>query len=104
MGKPQLSGFFALCCYVLGVLTYVVILQRQGEGSVHMWENRPSEQGSCLDFSSSTRLMSGFFPPVFFFPTDEHCCQQMLKDCIPVSNWHGNSIRTKLKSIDLTTY
>lgn len=28
----------------------------------------------------------------------------MLRDCFPVSNWHSNSIRTKLKSISLMTY
>lgn len=67
MRQPQFSAFFAICSYILGVLTYGNILQKQGEGSVHIQENWMSEQGS-LDFSPSTRLISGFFAPVFFFP------------------------------------
>lgn len=72
--KASIKCSFALHCYIFGWLTYVNISQWQGESSVYMWENRLPEQGS-LCFSSSTRLMSGFFPLFSFFPVDEQCFQ-----------------------------
>jgi len=73
--KASAWCFFAIRCYVLGLLSYVNILEWEGERSAHMRESWTSEQGS-LDFSPSTRLMSGFFFPSFsLFPTDVRCFQ-----------------------------